>query len=326
MPTPLATVRVVDVCHRASGDRSHKHSHYLKGSLYCACGKRLGYGRHRGKCGGTYAYFSCLSRVQRGGRCPAPYFPVEATEQKVADLYAREPLNTDEIDQLRADLRAYVAGKAEIARREADRHRRRLDELTAEQQKLLQFYYRGKLAEEVFDAEKRRIDTERALAERWTLTASHEVQDVDDALEEALKLFKDAHVNYAKQPTGTKRLINQAIYDQLIVHDADTIEGRYTPLYADLARYAGPKPAVAPDTRQTAKRPQKAEAARPGSQKDPDPFSRGRGSYVERMAGMAGKSSKSLWPLIRRLHDERFGATEGIPRLGPTQRRSLGCA
>jgi hypothetical protein len=38
--------------HRVSGDRSHKHHHYLKGTLYCICGKRLGYGRHRGKCGG----------------------------------------------------------------------------------------------------------------------------------------------------------------------------------------------------------------------------------------------------------------------------------
>jgi DNA invertase Pin-like site-specific DNA recombinase len=38
--------------HRASGDRAHKHSHYLKGSLYCPCGCRLGYGRHNGASGG----------------------------------------------------------------------------------------------------------------------------------------------------------------------------------------------------------------------------------------------------------------------------------
>ena len=274
--------------HRASGDRSHKHSHYLKGSLYCACGKRLGYGRHRGKCGGTYEYFSCLSRVQRGGRCPAPYFPVEATERTVGELYAREPLNQDEIDRLLDDLRAYVAGKAEIARREGERHRRRLDELTAEQQKLLQFYYRGKLAEEVFDAEKKRIDSERTQAERWTNAARHEVDDVSAAFDEAVALLEDAHVSYAQRPSGTKRLINQAIYDQLIVHDADTIEGRYTPLYAELARYAGTKSANAPGARQAAKAAQKAATAQPSSKKNPDPFSRGQGSYVERMAERAG--------------------------------------
>jgi site-specific DNA recombinase len=91
--------------HRASGDRSHKHSHYLKGTLLCACGKRLGFGRHRGKCGGSYEYFSCLSRVQRGGRCPAPYFPVEDTERAVVRRYKRETLTPDERDTIREALR-----------------------------------------------------------------------------------------------------------------------------------------------------------------------------------------------------------------------------
>jgi site-specific DNA recombinase len=48
--------------HHISGDRSHKHHHYLKGTLYCIYGKRLGYRRHRGKCGGQYEY--CVVRVQ----------------------------------------------------------------------------------------------------------------------------------------------------------------------------------------------------------------------------------------------------------------------
>jgi len=75
--------------HRASGDRSHKHSHFLKGSLHCECGCRLGYGRHKGASGGMYEYFSCLSRVRRRGSCQAPYIPVEATEQAVERMNRR---------------------------------------------------------------------------------------------------------------------------------------------------------------------------------------------------------------------------------------------
>jgi hypothetical protein len=58
--------------HKASGDRSHKHRHYLVGALHCKVYQcRLGYGRHRGN-GGVYEYFSCLSRMSKQGRCVAP--------------------------------------------------------------------------------------------------------------------------------------------------------------------------------------------------------------------------------------------------------------
>jgi DNA invertase Pin-like site-specific DNA recombinase len=140
--------RVLDA-HRASGDRSHKHHNYLKGTLFCACGKRLGYGRHRGKCGGVYEYFSCLSRVQRDGRCAAPYFPVEGTERAVVRRYKHEIYRQGEQDDIRRALRAYIEGKTEVARRESERHKRRLHELTGQQQKLVQLFYNGGVSEEV---------------------------------------------------------------------------------------------------------------------------------------------------------------------------------
>src|SRR5918912_1229581 len=76
-------VQAVLSAHRKSGDRSHKHLHHLRGSLYCTCGRRLGYGRHKSKAGRYYEYFSCLSRVTRGGRCSSPYFPVDRVEEAI---------------------------------------------------------------------------------------------------------------------------------------------------------------------------------------------------------------------------------------------------
>jgi hypothetical protein len=55
-----------------------------------------------------------------------------------------------------------------------------------------------------------------------------------------------------------------------------------------------------PETAQ--KRPPEGQRAAPGA------FSRTDISIYEVLAGMAGKSSKSPWPLIRQLHEERFGA------------------
>ena len=70
-------VQAVLDAHRAGGERSKKHSHYLNGSLYCrVCGARLGYGNHRAKLGGYYEYYSCLSRVRPAGPCGNPYAAV----------------------------------------------------------------------------------------------------------------------------------------------------------------------------------------------------------------------------------------------------------
>jgi hypothetical protein len=90
-----------------AGSASKKHSHYLNGSVFCrVCGARLGYGKHRGKCGGQYDYYSCLSRVRPSGPCGNPHAPVERVEQVVAALHADRPwLNEHEQTVLREAIR-----------------------------------------------------------------------------------------------------------------------------------------------------------------------------------------------------------------------------
>jgi site-specific DNA recombinase len=274
--------------HRASGDRSHKHSHHLKGTLLCACGKRLGYGRHRGKCGGSYEYFSCLSRVQRGGRCPAPYFPVERTERAIVLHYKRETLQPDEQDAIRQAVREYVDSKAEVARRSSERHTRRLRELTGQQQKLLQAFYNGGVDEEVLKAEQERIETERANARKWTEAAVREVQDVIDALDNALKLLDDQQVAYETLPPSSRRLVNQALFTALIVYDPETIQAKRTPLYESLAKLNRALRQAEKPPQTATKRPRTPQNKAASTPKNPDPLSRGRGSYIEQMAERAG--------------------------------------
>jgi hypothetical protein len=127
--------------------------------------QRLGFGRHRGKCGGQYEYFSCLSRVQREEQCAAPYFPVDRTERAIVRRYKRGTYKDDEQDMVREALRSYVQSKAAIARRKSARHTRRLHDLTGEQQKLVQLYYKGGVSEEVLKVEQERIESERAKAQ-----------------------------------------------------------------------------------------------------------------------------------------------------------------
>ena len=58
--------------HRQSGERAHRHTHYLKGSLRChRCKSRLAYCVSRGN-GGSYAYFFCLGRHHGRTDCDLP--------------------------------------------------------------------------------------------------------------------------------------------------------------------------------------------------------------------------------------------------------------
>ena len=278
--------RVLDA-HRASGDRSHKHTHYLTRSLYCGvCGKRLGYGRHRNRTGEYYEYYSCLSRVSKTGRCEAPYFRLHEIERAIERKYKTLLLTAEEQTAIRAALHAHVHANAETARKEADRHARRLHELTAQQQKLVQLYYKDGVSEDVMKAEQERIEAERATTERWSDAAKRQVDDVDQALEDALALIDLATAPYLTADPLERRLINLAIYLMLLVSHPDTIEAKPTALYAQLVPLARELAQKAAQERQ--KQPQTAQSPGTRPKNGRGPGFRGRGSQSLQMAERAG--------------------------------------
>ena len=64
------TAQAVLTAHRVSGERSHKHKHYLSGSLLCArCGSRLLFGISTGRQGEHYEYFFCAGRHSGRAGC-----------------------------------------------------------------------------------------------------------------------------------------------------------------------------------------------------------------------------------------------------------------
>lgn len=159
-------VQYVLTSHKASGDRSHKHSNYLIGSLHCdVCRKRLGYNRSRGN-GGLYEYFGCLSRVTRQGRCAAPHFPVQPVERAVERKYKTYLLKPDEQAAIRRVLLAHAEASTKVARNDAERHARRVRELISQQRKLLGLYYDDGVSKEVLQTEQQRINAEQATAQR----------------------------------------------------------------------------------------------------------------------------------------------------------------
>jgi hypothetical protein len=141
-------VQAVLTSHRACGSRGRKHHHDLSGEIVCGrCGKRHGFGRHRSKLGAHYEYYSCLSRVTPSGPCGAGYVRLTHIEDRLETIHADDWLTVEEREHVREAVRSTIEKRAQVARTEGERHARRLRELTTQQQKLVQLFYRDAVSE-----------------------------------------------------------------------------------------------------------------------------------------------------------------------------------
>jgi hypothetical protein len=208
-------------------------------------------------------------------------------ERGIEHEYKTLLLTEQEQTLIREVLLAHVEINAQQARNEADRHARRLRELTAEQQKLVQLYYKKAVSEEVLKAEQERIQTESAAVERWATAAKREVDDVNQALSDALALIDLGTAPYLIAQPLERRIINLAIYNMLLVSHPDTVEADPSELYALLvptARQLAQEPAH--DGQNAGWPDQQSPGNRP--QNDHDPVFRGRSSQYMQMAERGG--------------------------------------
>jgi hypothetical protein len=135
-------------------------------------------------------------------------------------------------------------------------------------------------------AEQSQLEAERASAERWSAAAKRQVEDVDQALADALALIDLATVPYLTANPLERRLVNLAIYLMLLVSHPDTIEAQPTAFYAQLTTLA--RQLAQEAAQEGRKPPHKAQSQEPRSQNERGPGSWGRGSQSMQMAERAG--------------------------------------
>jgi site-specific DNA recombinase len=238
--------------HRIGGNRSRKYEHYLCGSLFCECGGRMVYSRVRGN-GGQYEYFKCYSKFNRRSDCNSAHIPVDLVEAKVEQHYQVYPwLTPAERERVREAVRHFGAVQVKAALAEAKRAADKLEVLKRQQQQLLHLAYEGLVDTDVLATEQARIKKERADLARWQRAASLDAQELNEALDEALRLIEDPGAAYHHASSETRRLFNQALFERLIVREDDGLtNGDPTPFLRSLEEVA----------RMTQKRPRSHETA-----------------------------------------------------------------
>lgn len=101
-----------------NGERTRRHPHFLKSSVYCAnCGSRLMISNERKKSGIIYPYFVCAGRhSKRIKDCKMRAVLVDVIERRIEEIYDNYQIPSE----LKATLESYLLGIIERDKQKAD--------------------------------------------------------------------------------------------------------------------------------------------------------------------------------------------------------------
>jgi site-specific DNA recombinase len=227
--------------HGRSKERQRKHTHFLKGLLRCgSCGGRLLYNVVKGRNNRPFPYFACASHFNARKSCPEPYVPAQAMEQGVEDLYREIRLPRGLRARLERILEEEVIARERHRAQETRFVARRLDRLAAERERLLDLYLAGDLDRETFRDRKARIEEEVRDLEARTADQAAKLGQARELVALALKLARNSHASYRKASPETKKVWDQAFFEEVVVRDRVVVDVRYAePFQAIFAAEAG---------------------------------------------------------------------------------------
>ncbi len=217
--------RVQDVLagRRIAGDRSWKHDHYLKGSLFCdRCESRLGLTYAKGR-GGTYLYFYCLGRAKKRTGCDLPHLLAEKTEEHVIRYWQSVKLAPDLVELVRRSAQEELAQKKSEDAKVLASQRRRLQKLERQQEKLIDAYLAEALPVPVLKKRQEALAVEQREAERLIQLAGVDHQRFEQRLDIALTLLEHCDRLYIGAGDDNRRALNQGFFSELYV-DRDGVK------------------------------------------------------------------------------------------------------
>lgn len=206
-----------------SGQRDRVLQHYLKGILFCdRCERnertsRLIYTEATNRWGNRYGYFLCRGR--QDGVCDLPYLPVDRVEQAIVDHYATLNLPRTFADDVRRLLEDALAGEQ---RSVAELHAavsRKLKELDAKEDRLLDLLADDQLPQAKVREKLRRIQTERVSTEARLANTGAVLAVGAKVLLGALDLMSDPEATYTDGTNEIRRHLNETFYQRIFLDD-----------------------------------------------------------------------------------------------------------
>lgn len=207
---------------KINGERSIKHDHYLKSTMYCGhCGFRMVVQVVKNRHGETYPYYSCLGRHSKRTDCTLRSIQIEHAEDLIQDLYDRISL----APEFRRDLETLLRHGLKQLRTDTDLEREQLEAtkqtIERRQRKLLEAHYNDAIPIDMLRAEQKRLDTELAATNRNLSNLTADLAEADELISIALDIAQHAGNTYRQAPEHIRRMFNQLLFDKLLVTTDD---------------------------------------------------------------------------------------------------------
>ncbi len=217
---------------RQGVDSAWKHDHYLKGSLWCSCGRRLWYQLATGR-SDRYAYFYCSKK------CGQPYAPVAALEEQVATLYEGLALS----EELKADIRIRL--EVEITEREKGRASKvewlskRLEKLARERDKLMSAYYADAIDTAMLKREQERIRRDSFEMEAQLEAATADLREQTLSIELAMELLDAMRETYERASEEVRGRFNKALFKAITIGERSVVSATLNEPFNQLLESGG---------------------------------------------------------------------------------------
>jgi DNA invertase Pin-like site-specific DNA recombinase len=209
-----ATVQGV-LAARRTGERSRKHDHYLKGTVFCAgCGRRLILQHTVNRSGRVYEYFVC---PRRATGCPQrKALPIASVEERVAQQYRRLALAPHERVLVEEAALAELRAREEPARIRLDGIAGELERIGASRAKLFDAYYSEAWVRDVFLAEQRRLKKEQFRLEAERVSLDPGGDGGVDEMRAALDVLESIPDAYDAATASARKLLSRAVFARIL--------------------------------------------------------------------------------------------------------------
>jgi site-specific DNA recombinase len=203
---------------KINGERSIKHDHYLKSSLYCGrCGFRMVVQMAKNKQGEIYSYYSCLGRHSKRTTCTLRSIQILHVEDLIQELYDRISLAPD----FRRDLGQLLRDEMKKLGRENETERQQLQNtqqaIQRRQRKLLEAHYNDAIPMDMLRSEQKRLDGELIETTRRLELLTADTAEAEELIGVALDIAEQAGHAYRNTPDHIRRMFNQLIFEKLLI-------------------------------------------------------------------------------------------------------------
>ncbi len=212
-------VQEVFKVHDKAGERTRKHRHFLKGTLFCAeCGSRLGTQLKVKPNGRKYNYFFCLGKARRNG-CKQEYILDKIAEKAVENLYRNIQFSDEIVKNLKTDLDHKLVEQEAFNIKKEKYLTKKISQLSEQKYKLMQAYYSNAISIDILKHEQDRIIKEMDLYKQQLETTNSKLDRFREAMNLALDMASSCYFLYTKINPEDKRKLNQAFFNKVFIRN-----------------------------------------------------------------------------------------------------------